>query len=87
MNIQASLNPTEPPTCALCDEPGASFVVEVREQGDGMWLCQRHLARLQGQVESVPEMGALFEGALVVTEITPDTLGASGGADGQGGEA
>ena len=86
MNIRADRKPTEPPICARCDEPGASFVVEVREQGDGMWLCQRHLARLQGQVESVPEIGALFAGAVVVTEITPDALGANG-ADGQGGEA
>ena len=70
MNTQPNLEAREPPSCALCEEPGVSFVVEVREQGDGMWLCARHLARLQGQSATVPELSALFEGALVITEIT-----------------
>lgn len=78
MNNQPNSEPNEAPTCALCDEPGVSFVVEVREQGNGVWLCQRHITRLQGQTETVPEIGALFEGALVITEITPDQT------DGQG---
>lgn len=83
MNTQPNPEPTPSAICAHCDEPGVSFVVEVREQGDGMWLCQRHLARLQGQAETIPELGALFEGALVVTEVTPDSI-KGGQAEGQG---
>lgn len=84
MNMQPTPEPiedeTEPPTCARCDEPGVSFVVEVREQGDGMWLCQRHLTRLQGQIETVPELEGMFDGALVITEITPDKIKGQGRA-------
>lgn len=68
----------EPPTCARCDEPGTSLVVEVGEQGGGMWLCQRHLTRLRGQIETVPELDGMFEGALVITEIKADGQGGAG---------
>ena len=48
-----------------------------------MWLCARHLARLQGHAASVPELEGMFDGALVVTEITSADL--SDVDDGQGG--
>ena len=83
MNIQTNPSTYEPPICARCEEVGTSFVVEVKEQGDGMWLCPRHLARLQGHAATVPELDGMFDGALVVTEITSADL--SDVDDGQGG--
>ena len=82
MNNQSTPEPTEPPTCARCDEPGTSLLVEAGENGRAVWLCQRHLARLQGHAETVPELDGMFDGAFVVTEITPDKIDSN--ADGQG---
>lgn len=84
MNTQPNSETTEAkiegPTCARCDEPGTSLLVEVEEQGGGMWLCARHLARLQGHAQTVPELDGMFDGALVITEITPDQINGQGGA-------
>ena len=82
MNLPTDIEAKEPPTCARCDEPGTSLVVEVGEQGRGMWLCQRHLARLQAHAETVPELDGMFDGALVITEIKAAEIG-----EGQGGAA
>ena len=83
MNVPTDSEPKEPPSCARCDEPGTSLVVEVGEQGRGMWLCQRHLARLQAHAETVPELDGMFDGSLIITEIKADP---NGNADGQGGK-
>ena len=80
-NLAESNEPTEPPTCVRCDEPGTSFLVEVGEQGSGMWLCARHLARLQAHADTVPELDGMFDGALVITEIKAAEIG-----EGQGGK-
>lgn len=79
MNTQPNPEPSESPSCARCDEPGTSLLVEAGEQGGGMWLCQRHLVRLQGQIETVPELEGMFDGALVITEITPAKIEGQGG--------
>ena len=80
MNVPTDIEAKEPPSCARCDEPGTSLVVEVGEQGGGMWLCARHLARLQAHAQSVPELDGAFDGALVITEIKAAEI------DGQGGK-
>ena len=85
MNVPTDSEAQEPPTCARCDEIGTSFIVEVGEQGTAMWLCARHLARLQAHAQSVPELDGLFDGALVITEIKAAEIG-EGNANGQGGK-
>ena len=75
MNVPTDSEAKEPPTCARCDEIGTSFLVEVGEQGRGMWLCPRHLARLQAHAQSVPELDGMFDGALVITEIKAAEIG------------
>ena len=78
MNNPPNSGQKEPPICARCEEPGTSLVVEVGEQGSGMWLCQRHLARLQAHAETVPELDGMFDGALVITEIKAEGNGQGG---------